>query len=1091
MNMLRLRAFGLPALTLLLAGTSLHAQVTTGTLSGKVVDDAGRPVAQARITLQSPALFQDRVITTDARGEYRAALLPVGNYTVKVTAEGYLGRSAKDLRVGVGSSNAMNFDLRRQAVASQVVEVVATGVQEAKTADKTSVNFSATQLLQLPSTRSFDGALALSPGVTGSGTSTSIRGSEANQVLYRVDGIDVKDDTGNSTALYQPLPDSIEDVQVVLSALNARYGRSQGGQVNVVTKSGSNTFEGSMRGYMSRPSWRSDIPGGSRDENHGEASSELSRKVDLTFSGPIIKDRLWFYLGTRLQPSEAFTRQLGWDGLGANGETVRDLIKYPMISFGLYPNTDEVLKAGPGGTYKVDLKDHGAIVPGTLKHNKLEGKLTGQLATNHILSFTFLNESIEDSAMAAGRGTEPYDVIEKSHLGTVKDKASAWTLGWDAILSANWSLETRAFKATREMGDFMGSTADPQSVIAYFSTGDANTFIQQTRGSSWLTDGTPVAWYGPVKHRRMDAGTSPDKRGNQSLTMNLHGVFDAKGQHELDAGFEVYQSLHNFGRNRVGGKGIFVGGFFQNAQGNYLYPTFWTERDAHGGNTPWVKDFTGAYVHWTDAARGPSATMERFWVESKEAKNGSTALWANDTWTINDQFNVMAGARYNRFVLEDAGGKTMNALNIFEPRMQVKWNPDGQGKELLTFTAAKLATAYSDQLASQFRGNEWNVRTVHRWMGLKGQPAANSPLADTDVVGGRSMYGVRFVDYATLIDSANYDPRAVDYIDSRQTFQVGNLRVPYAIELGFGYQRNYETGFARINLVQRTYKDEWVARVRGYGRDYMVEVQDPSGQGGTPYYKQTQRWLNSEFEKTYRGVELVWQEQLTSRLTFGGSYTWSQTTGVSPMDYYNYRNLKEYYAAANHEADYQVPENHVGKGILSKDQSFRAHLTYVHPLGKGNVSASLMGSYWTSSQRTLAGSTEMNPWGVIDQNPHFGVQPTDIALDWEGSAGVIPQFYTYYSALGAYKYGSDYYTFDLKLQAQVPVWRKMMLVGHVQINNVFNRVQRTRIHDWDFDMNTIPGRPLATFNQPWGSSEGRQFYQGTRNVADFSIGLKF
>ena len=283
----------------------------------------------------------------------------MGNYTTKVSAEGHLGRTVTDFRVGVGTNLTLDVELKLIASVGATVEVVSSGTQESKTEDKVSVNFSAEQLLQLPTGRSFEGALALAPGVSGNGTSTSIRGGSAggfSQVLYRIDGIDVGDTvTGQPDAmrtnaqLYQPLPDSIEDVQVVLSALNARNGRTQGGQVNVVTRSGSNDFSASIRNTISRPSWTTDLAKGpvegdlSQSENH--AVEGFSRFTDITFSGPIIKDRLWFYVGTRLQPGSASTNTLGWNGHvdGNDSLGVADVAKYPLHSFGHFAAADDVI----------------------------------------------------------------------------------------------------------------------------------------------------------------------------------------------------------------------------------------------------------------------------------------------------------------------------------------------------------------------------------------------------------------------------------------------------------------------------------------------------------------------------------------------------------------------------------------------------------------------------------------------------------------------------------------------------------------------------------------------------------------------------
>ena len=308
---------------LLASGVTLVAQATTGALNGRVTDEAGKPIVGARVSLESPALFQSRVVLTDAKGDYRAQLLPVGNYKITVSAAGKVGKTASDIRIGVGSNLSLPFTLKSIDVASATVEVTASSVAESKTSDKIAVNYSAEQLLKLPvSMQGFDAITNIAPGVAGYGNGARVRGSDTNQILYSIDGINVKDDSGKSTVLYAPLPDSIEDVQVVVSGLNARNGLVSGGQVNMVTKSGSNTFEGTLRSNMSRASLGSDYPLTNAYNNSNLRRVDLTRTTDFTFSGPIIKDRLWFTLGTRFTPSQATTGLLGYTVQGVkDGQT--------------------------------------------------------------------------------------------------------------------------------------------------------------------------------------------------------------------------------------------------------------------------------------------------------------------------------------------------------------------------------------------------------------------------------------------------------------------------------------------------------------------------------------------------------------------------------------------------------------------------------------------------------------------------------------------------------------------------------------------------------------------------------------------------
>lgn len=1109
-----------PLCVLLAAGTALVAQSSTGAVVGKVVDAAGKPLRGVRVAFESPALFQPRILTSDANGEYRAQLLPVGTYTIKASVDGFVGQTAHNFRIGLGSNLALNFTLRPVQAASTVVDVVASSAQEAKTADKTSINFSAQQLLQLPTTSSFDGAMALAPGVTGSGLSANIRGGSIgsdskgsvgySQVLYRVDGIDVRDDSGsqldqtNKATLYEPLPDSIEDVEVVLAALNARYGRTQGGQVNVLTRTGSNEFAGSMRAFFNRASWTTQLSKGpvAQDVMASEANAReaFSRYTDITFSGPIIKDRLWFYFGTRIQPKDAGTNRMGWGGRvvdpsGAEipGLTVPDVLKYPMTTLGMYPGLDEVMKNGglhPAGYRFFNLatdSSYGQYVPRDTQYQKYEGKLTAMLNANHTLSMTFLHDQAETTGMSGERSNAEFSIF-KEFLGTQVDKTRGLTLAWTGNFADKWFLEARASDMEYRQNDVVGPTTHPTSLQAYLATGDENIRIAQDWGKD-QTSGYYTTYYGPIYSKRASASLSPNIRGNRSLNVNAKTFLGEKGEHELDFGAEQYETRHQYGRERSGNRQVWSGGFIYNPTlKDFLYPTFHTtDQSSHNiGTNGWADNWQ---VHWWDAPmRSPGAHMEKFWSSAAASKNTSNALWVNDIWSINSKWNLLAGLRWNKHTLYDTDGSEQLSLSLVEPRFQVKFNPDGNGTEVYAFSAAKLASAYTDEMASNFRANGWNVRTVHSWNGLPGQPAVDD-IANGHATDPLGLYGLRWVPYNVLVDPANYGA-AVDIHDNRKSYDYKGLKTPYAMEMTFGYARNYSTGYVRMNLVHRTYKQEVLSYVHdGYGyqngRNFMTLLSDPGG-SDFQIWKPTQRFINSSQDKIYQSVELSWLEQLSPKLTFGGNYTYSQLTGRDPYEYHDFRYDKLQLGMKNNEF---APE-----GLLSRDQVAHVFLTYAQPVGKGNVSASVLANYWTANRTSVRGVNNLpQPW---PDDPALGGHKV-VAVEYPAIAR-MPVYSMYYSPLGAFKSGADVYQVNLKLQAQIPLARKLMLTATLQVDNLFNHIQQHRSVDWFGDVDRgwgydwqVPGMPLATFNKPWGYAGDATYHAAGRTVTHFSVGLKF
>ncbi len=1101
----------------LAATGSLMAQVTTGTLTGKVTNASGAPVKGALVVLQSPALFQARTLTTDARGEYRALLLPVGNYVIRVSAPDMLGKTASDVRVGIGSNQSMDFALKTaEKVSAASVDVVASGAQESVTAAQTAVNFSAEQLLQLPASRSFTGAMTLAPGITGTDAAAAIRGSQAGQIVFRIDGLDVRDNSntgagnqvkGAAGSLYEPLPDSIEDIQVVLSALNARNGRAQGGQVNIATRSGSNTFEGSVRAYMTRNSWRSNNPGaGSDANNHGAAAEDFSRYTDVTVSGPIIKDRLWFYAGTRFQPGKSTVSALGVDGIATDGSgrRVKDIVKAPLTTWGTWANVDNVLFDGPSDkSYNVTnvFRNLGELYSAETKFNKYEGKLTGMVNDNNVVTFTYMSQKSTVGG-SADEGLDTWITADRSLIGDATDEIKGYTLNWNSILADNWTVETRYSKVVHDAGAFSGGPG-ALPMLGYWSTrqrgqaaNDPNVIrFNQVTGGNWTTPGwlglynTTVL--GPFNGGHTAAGPEPRKDENHSFSLNVKTFQQAAGQHEIDFGFDIFKTVNGLGRGVFGnGKANFTS-WVANPAGDILVPVYYTANGAPLVDPKLLAD--GTLYHW---GRTPAPGFETYYTKGSKADNKANAFWINDTWTINNQWNLMLGLRSNKMAMYATDGREIMSSSITEPRFQVKFNPDGAGKEVFSFSFARFASILSDGFTTGVRGQEYEQLAILSWAGLHDaqgnlvQPAINNLGGGTD----NGMYGVRWISTKDLANPKNWGSASF-WRDSSQSYDATGLKVPYTDELQLGYARNFEGGRFSVNAVQRTYKQNLVQWVRDYsptaGTDttFLALVKNPADptQAG---YQQRQYWRSSEKSDTYRGLEVSWQQQLSERASFGGSWTWSQTTGADPLDYYNYASLR------TSQLNGAQQEAAVADGYVSRDQVLRAYYTYVKPVGKGNVSASILGTYVQSPVgNDLYGYTnyKVNPYAT-SINGYNLMDGGNSARSIYGSTRINTAYRNYAMGRGSLKTGFDTYSFDLRLQGQVPVGLgKTMLTGYVQINNVLNHIRQTSFVDASNsfgEQQTVQGRVLLD-PRSWGALNDAGAYTGARSVAEFSIGLKF
>ena len=256
--MLKNLLFVLGALVLGLSVTvSAQAQVTTTTLFGQITDSKGGAVAGAEVTAMNQETSVTRSVQSNDQGEYRIEFLPVGNYSVGVTAAGF----KKFVQTGV----VLDVDKATRADASlQIGDVTMTVSVEATLPLVETENATIGRLVEnaevesLPIVnRNVYTLLQLTPGVQSSQNSivlgypeqrTLINGGVdggAGSVSYYLDGginMTMLRNTGNII----PNPDAIQEFNVQTNDYSAQYGRSSGGVVNVVTKSGTNTVHGSF-----------------------------------------------------------------------------------------------------------------------------------------------------------------------------------------------------------------------------------------------------------------------------------------------------------------------------------------------------------------------------------------------------------------------------------------------------------------------------------------------------------------------------------------------------------------------------------------------------------------------------------------------------------------------------------------------------------------------------------------------------------------------------------------------------------------------------------------------------------------------------
>ncbi|MGA9752488.1 MAG: carboxypeptidase-like regulatory domain-containing protein, partial [Acidobacteriota bacterium] len=227
------------------------AQTPTGTIQGLVTDSTGAAVQGATITIVQTATNGTRTTTTDSGGRFIIPFVQPGNYTVTADAKGFQTARQNNVLVQVTETRPVNFKLSVGSI-SETVQVSAT--TESLDVDSSTVGetIQSKAMLELPDNgrNPFDFAM-LVPGVNnvGGASTPHIAGSRNGNNEQMIDGMTnilPENNVGNNSSAYQPVEDSIQEINVQTSVLPAEYGRFSGGTESLITKSGTNQFHGSF-----------------------------------------------------------------------------------------------------------------------------------------------------------------------------------------------------------------------------------------------------------------------------------------------------------------------------------------------------------------------------------------------------------------------------------------------------------------------------------------------------------------------------------------------------------------------------------------------------------------------------------------------------------------------------------------------------------------------------------------------------------------------------------------------------------------------------------------------------------------------------
>ncbi|HEX6837001.1 MAG TPA: TonB-dependent receptor, partial [Polyangia bacterium] len=296
---MRLRSLSLAAAVLVALAAAPRAAraAVTGSIEGTVTDQAtGKKLAGVTVTVTSPALQGEQTEFTDTDGHYIITELPPGEYLVRfyfsninVERPGVVLQTDKTLSV--------NIAFPTQKAQTQVYRITekAPTVDVGNTQQQTAVTNELVRNTPVQG-RTYASVLTLAPGAATDAVGFSFNGATGPENNFLIDGVNTTDPAFGLLSTQLTL-EFIGETEIITGGYNAEYGRATGGVVNVITKSGSNQFHGDLWFYATPFQLDPQLVGRSGESIATKAKTKYGFDFGFDLGGPIVKDKIWFYVG--------------------------------------------------------------------------------------------------------------------------------------------------------------------------------------------------------------------------------------------------------------------------------------------------------------------------------------------------------------------------------------------------------------------------------------------------------------------------------------------------------------------------------------------------------------------------------------------------------------------------------------------------------------------------------------------------------------------------------------------------------------------------------------------------------------------------
>ncbi len=606
------------AFTTLIAGTVAYAQVTTSSLSGRVVDQAGEPVIGAAVVALHEPSGTIYGAVTNADGRYTIQGMRTGGpYKVEFTCLGYQDATYTGVTLQLAETFALDAKIAESTEMLEGTIVIASPTSKFNAQERTGAvtNIASDQITAMPTVnRSITDVTRLSPY---GGNGMSFAGSDGRTANFTVDGANFNNNFGLSSNLPgggNPISiDAIEELQVVISPYDVRQTNFIGGGVNAITKSGTNTFKGTAYVYHKNENMQGDAVDG--EQIAGAREKNRSTTYGLTFGGPIVKNKLFFFVNFEyIQVPSIVNRWRGSD----NG------VADPNNYISRTTNADlERVSNFVSQKYGYDTGSW-TNFPANENNMKILARLDWNITQKHHLAlrynYTLNNIWNSPNASSMDGGTRMVDGrMSKSSMSfansmySMKNLVSTWSLDLNSRLTDNLSNQ---FLATFSLlNDIRGTNSDE---FPFIDIKDGDLMEDGKGTNNYMALGYELFTWNNAVHNTV-ANVKDD------LTWYL-------GSHKVTGGLSFeYQMADNQ--------------YMRNGSGYYRYESV---SDFLSGATPEVVCLTYGY----DGEKYPAARVQFY----------KAGIYAQDEWNATDRFKLTYGLRLDGLFFNNGDLMTNKAI---------------------------------------------------------------------------------------------------------------------------------------------------------------------------------------------------------------------------------------------------------------------------------------------------------------------------------------------------------------------------------------------------------------------------------------------